>query len=115
MTGLHVVFTKPIKPVKCVLPQVRQQAGCKEPSRLFTTKSSESLNHVIKMEVEWKESHLKQLIERMKSITDDQMLKVECAAVERREWHFTSQYADMVIPKIRWFSQMSDNAKKNSI
>lgn len=67
MTGF--VFTKLMKIVKCLLPQVRQQAGCKNPSRLFTTNSSESLNHVIKMEVEWK-SHLPQLIEKMKSITD---------------------------------------------
>ena len=100
--------------VKCVLPKVRQQAG-QDPSVLFTTNSSESLNHVIKMEVEWKENRLPQLIEKMKSITEDQMSKVESAVVERGEWHFTSQYTDMIIPEIRWFSQMSTNAKKQHL
>ena len=35
---------------------VRCLAGFKD-SAFFTTNSSESLNHVIKQEVQWKESH----------------------------------------------------------
>ena len=95
-----------------MLPQVRQQAGCKDPSALFTTNSSEPLNHIIKVEIEWNESQLPQLIEKLKSISDGQVSKVESAVVERGEWHFTSQYADMIIPEKCWFSQMSDSAKK---
>ena len=36
--------------VKCVLPQARRLAGCRDPKRLFTTNNSESLNHVISLE-----------------------------------------------------------------
>ena len=49
--------------IKCVLPVVRSKAGCKDPTCFFTTNSSESLNHLIKHEVEWKESQLPKLIE----------------------------------------------------
>ena len=48
--------------VKCVLPEVRYRAGFKNPTAHFTTNSSESLNHLIKQEVEWKESQLPELI-----------------------------------------------------
>ena len=51
--------------VKCVLPRVRSQTGCKDPTHFFTTNSSESLNHVIKQEVEWKESQLPKLIDSL--------------------------------------------------
>lgn len=33
---------------KCVVPDTKHRAGCKDTTRLFTTNSSESLNHVIK-------------------------------------------------------------------
>ena len=40
--------------VECVLPEVRSKAGLTDPCRHFTTNNSESLNHVIKQEVNWK-------------------------------------------------------------
>ena len=42
------------------------------PYPFFTTNSSDSLNQIIKKEVEWKEM----LIERLKSIIDDQVVKL---------------------------------------
>ncbi len=97
---------------KCVLPKARRQAGCVDPTSFFTTNSSESLNHVIKQEVEWKESQLPQLIESLKSITNDQNSEVEKAVVGRGEWHFTPQYKSLVVTESCWFSRMSDAAKK---
>ena len=98
--------------VKCVLPGVRSKAGCKDPMCFFTTNSSESLNHLIKQEVEWKESQLPKLIDSLKAITNDHHSELEKAVVSRGEWHFTTQYGSLVVSECLWFSQMSDAAKK---
>jgi len=52
-----------------VLPEVRRQAGCKDPTRLYTTNNSESMNHIIKREVEWKERQLPDLIESLNPLS----------------------------------------------
>ena len=54
----------------CVLPEVRERAGWTSDNIVakFTTNSSESLNHVIKQEVDWKESKLPMLIEHLRTI-----------------------------------------------
>ena len=98
--------------VKCVLPGVRSKAGCKDPTHYFTTNSSESLNHLIKQEVEWKESQLPKLINSLKAITSDHYSELEKAVINRGEWHFTAQYGSLVVSELLWFSQMSDAAKK---
>ena len=47
-----------------MLRSVRKKANLGTPPCQFTTNHSESINSVIKTEVEWKESHLPQLVER---------------------------------------------------
>ena len=77
--------------IECVLPQVRLNAGI-NPTQHFTTNSSESLNHIIKLEVEWKESKLSTLIEHLKSIVDRQKSELEKSVTGRGQWHFTKEY-----------------------
>ena len=96
----------------CVLPEARRLAGCKDPTCFFTTNSSESLNHIIKQEIEWKETKLPMLIERLKSITDDQVCQTEKAVINQGEWRFAQEYSNLVVSKETWFSQMTNNAKK---
>ena len=98
--------------IKCVLPVVRSKAGYKNPTCFFTTNSSESLNHLIKQEVEWKESQLPKLIDSLKAIANDHHSELEKAVINRGEWHFTAQYESLVVSEYSWFSQMSDAAKK---
>ena len=98
--------------MKCVLPGARRREGCKDPTSFFTTNSSESLNHVIKQEVEWKESQLPQLIQSLKSIANDQICQLEKAIVGWGEWHFTPQYSSLVVTESHWFSGMSTAAKE---
>ena len=82
--------------IKCVLPEVRSRAGV-DPGHLFTTNSSEAINHVIKQEVEWKECKLPQLISHLKAITAQHQAELEKAIVGRGEWHFCQQYATLQI------------------
>ena len=79
---------------ECVLPEVRSTAGFKDSSRFITANCSESLNHVIKQEVEWKEMKLHHLIERLKAIVDDQMSSFQKAIVSRGEWAFPEAHEE---------------------
>jgi len=67
-----------------VLPEARHSASCKDPTCFYTSNCSESLNHIIKQEVEWKESKLAVLIDRLKFTKDDQV-----SQTEKGEWPFT--------------------------
>ena len=64
---------------------MRSKAGCKDPTSFFTTNSSESLNHLIKQKVEWKESQLPKLIESLKAIMNDQRSELQRVVVNRGE------------------------------
>ena len=83
------------------LPGARCRAGCKDPTSFFTN-SSESLNHVIKQEVEWKESQL--------PLQNDQISQLEKATVGRGEWHFTSQYNSLMVTEFSVCSHVTDTA-----
>ena len=83
--------------VKCVLPSVRSKAGCKDPTHFFTTNSSEPLNHLIKQEVQWKESQLPKLIDSLKVITNDHYSELEKAVLNNGQWHFTALYASVTV------------------
>jgi len=96
---------------KSILPGVRHLAGLKD-SSFFTTNCSESLNHIIKQKVHWKESKLPQLIDNLKSITDDQVRETEKAVIGQGEWHFTEHHSSLMVLNVSWFSWMSDGAKK---
>ena len=80
----------------CVLPGVRRQAGLPDPTMLYTTNSSESLNHLIKLEVEWKESSLPKLIDSLKKIADNHTAELWRCVVVRGEWKFTPPYSSLL-------------------
>ena len=66
--------------IECALPEVRTKAGI-NPLQHFTTNTSESLNHIIKVEVEWKENKLPDLINHFKNIVDRQKSELEKSIV----------------------------------
>ena len=84
--------------IKCALPSVRVQAGA-DPDRLFATNSSESINHVIKGEVEWKESKLPILISHLNKLSMQHQAEMEKAIIGRGEWCLCSQYASLQVPE----------------
>ena len=82
--------------------------------RLFTTNNSESVNHILKQEVEWKENKLPQLICHTRAVTKFQVSEVEKAVVGRGCWKFKGGYSDLVVSEDTWFSQMDDQLKKGT-
>ena len=96
--------------IKCALPEVRVQAGA-DSQRLFTTNSSESLNQVIKGEVEWKENKLPTLISHLNKIAMQHQAEMEKAIIGRGEWCLCSQYASLQISESAWFGRIKPDEK----
>ena len=100
--------------IKCVLPAVRSQAGA-DSQCLFTTNSSESLNHVIKMEVQWKENKLPFLISHLENITMQHQSEMEKAIIGRGEWSLCLQYASLQVVESMWFCRMTPDEKQKHL
>ena len=91
----------------CVLPAVRAKAGL-DPTQKFTTNISESINHVIKQEMEWKENKLPVLIDHFEAITEQHVEELKKAVIGHGEWKFTLAFKHLEIPQATWFSQNSN-------
>ena len=96
--------------ITSMLPFVRKKAGISHNVK-FTTNMSESINKVIKLEVEWKESRLPVLIDHLRAITDQHLSETEKAVISRGEWEFITQYAYLKICEPTWFT-LSKEAKE---
>lgn len=75
---------------------------------------SESINHVIKQEVDWKESKLPVLIDHLKTVVDQHVNELQKAVIARGEWKFISPYKHLQIPQAIWFSKNSRGKKCSS-
>ena len=97
---------------ECVLPAVRVKAGL-DPNYKFTTNISESINHVIKQEVDWKENKFPVLIDHLKAITEQHDEELKRAVIGHGEWKFTTAFKHLQIPQATWFSQNSEFKEKH--
>ena len=75
--------------VNCAILSVRKQAGITKP---YTTNNSESMNHILKQEVDWKENKLPVLIQHVKNVVDRHQAKMEKAVIRRGEWKLCKEY-----------------------
>ena len=97
-----------------VLPPVRISAGFQgNPLELFTTNISESINNVIKKEVEWKENKLPALIDHLKAICDRQVEEIHKAVIGRGEWRFETMHKNLEVAEDVWFQMTDDHRKKH--
>jgi len=96
----------------CVLPSVRVKAGFDSTCK-FTTNMSESINHVIKQEVDWKESKLPVLIDHLKTVVHKHVNEFQRAVIARGEWKFISPYKHLQIPQAIWFLKNSEFKEKH--
>ena len=99
--------------VRCVLPSVRAKAGLIDARLHFTTNTSETLNNVIKQEMNCKESKLPTLIKHLKHICDRHTAELEKAVIGRGEWQFTSANSHLKVQDIAWFSMTQPSKEKH--
>ena len=95
--------------VSCAILAVRKRARI---TRQYTTNNSESINHVLKQEVEWKENKLPTLIQCIKNIVDRHVGEIEKAVIGRGQWKFCQDYSNLIVVESTWFFGMSKELKE---
>ena len=110
----HSWFIKYQAPVikASVLPTIRAKAHI-DVNIHFTTNASESINSLIKKEVDWKESKLPMLTKHLKAIGERQVAEYQKAVISRGEWKFTSAHHDLEISESTWFSMTLTQKEKH--
>jgi hypothetical protein len=98
--------------ISCVLPHVRVKAGLKVTDR-FTTNAVESINCVIKREVEWKENKLLVLVQLLKEIVIQHEAELQKAVINHGEWHFIPLYQNLVISEEIWFGMTTQSKERH--
>ena len=112
----------------CTIPGTSNSCVCasrskKESSDLwysttaFTTNQSESINSIIKKQVEWKENKLPELVNHLKAVCDRQITETQKAVIGHGEWKFEQAYSYLEVPEHIWFkkSQQQKNSHLNKV
>ena len=73
------------------------------------------MNHVIKIEVDLKESKLPILISHLKKVADEHQQLVMKAIICKEEWKFTHWYQSLQVDERVWFSTMTKEARLNHV
>jgi hypothetical protein len=98
-----------------MLSNVRATAGITEVGGKYTTNNSEAVNHIIKIEVEWKESKLPVLINHLQTIAKENQELVQKAVILNEEWKFTREYQSLQVDEHTWFSKMTLESRQKHI
>ena len=101
--------------INCMLSNVRAKAGITEVGGKYTTNNSEAVNHIIKIEVEWKESKLPVLIHHLQSIANEHQELVQKAVISKEEWKFCREYQSLQVDEHTWFSKMTLESRQQHI
>jgi hypothetical protein len=83
---------------------IRFECGLEDPSDIFTTNPSETINALLKHKVEYKRSELPVFIEKVKELVEEQNREVECAVINRGKYQLRKQFKFLEITESKWFS-----------
>ena len=115
---LHL-FSRWFKTYKChiikktMLHLVRMRAG--NPPIAFTTNASESINALLKNQVEFKRSDVPVFLDQLQSAIDEQQKEVERAIIDAGKYKFRDQFKHLIKSEEEWFFRMSLIQKQNHI
>ena len=115
------VFCEWFKRYKCstikqaMLRPVRIRAGLGNPPSSFTTNASESINALLKNQVEYKKSDVPVFLEKLRDAIDEQQRKVERAIVNNGKYRFCEKYHHLVKSEDDWFLKMTLTQRQNHI
>ena len=115
------VFCEWFKRYKCntikqaMLRPVRIKAGLGNPPSNFTTNASESINALLKNQVEYKKSDVPVFLEKLRDAIDEQQREVERAIVNTGKYTFCEKYSHLVKSEDDWFLKMTLTQRQNHI
>ena len=119
--GPMQVFCEWFKRYKCstvkhaMLRPVRIKAGLGNPPIAFTTNASESINALLKNQVEYKKNDVPVFLDKLQAAINEQQREVERAIVNTGKYRFCEKYKHLVKSEDDWFLKMTLTQKQNHI
>ena len=98
-----------------MLRSKRRQAGLGDPPVVFTTNASESINALLKNQVQHKKSDVPLFLDKLKAAIDEQQRELERAIVDKGKYKFKKDFENLVKGENEWFLKMSAVQKQNHI
>ena len=98
-----------------MLRSKRRQAGLGDPPVAFTTNASESINALLKNQVQHKKSDVPLFLDKLKAAIDEQQRELERAIIDGGKYKFKKAFESFVKSENEWFLKMSKIQKQNHI
>lgn len=93
----------------------RRQGGLGDPPIAFTTNASESVNALLKNQVEYKKSDVPVFLDNLQAAIDEQQKEIERAIIDKGKYKFKEKFRTLVKNEDDWFLKMSLTQKENHI
>ena len=111
--GPMCAFSEWFKRYKCstikqaMLRPVRLRAGLGNPPESFTTNASESINALLKNQVEYKKNDVPAFLDKLQAAISEQQREVERAIVNTGKYRFCEKYKHLIKSEEEWFLKMT--------
>ena len=86
----------------CMRKDIRQKAGLGFPPSIFTTNSSESINSVLKLKVNFKESEWPEFNDKVRVLVKQQREEVIRALSSRGQYRLLPEYSHYTVSAVEW-------------
>ena len=96
-----------------MLLPVREEAGLGSPPEPFYTNSSECINNVLKVKVDYKRTELTLFVDKLHQLVQDQQREVEKAVIGCGKYSLQSQYIELGVDQSKWFSMSKEQRKRH--
>ena len=95
-----------------MLLPVREEAGLGSPPEAFYTNSSECINNVLKVKVDYKRTELTLFVDKLHQLVQDQQREVEKAIVGCGKYYLQSQYSELRVDQSKWYTMNKEQRKR---
>ena len=95
-----------------MLQPTREDAGLGFPQASFTTNACESLNAMLKREVNYKKNELPAFVDHFKSLIDEQERELERAVIGRGRYRFRREFQHLQVEEV-WFRMSQGQREKH--
>lgn len=98
-----------------MLRSKRRQAGLGDPPVAFTTNASESINALLKNQVQHKKSDVPLFLDKLKAAIDEQQSELQRAIIDKGKYKFKKTFENLMKGEDEWLLKMSTSQKQNHI
>ena len=96
-----------------MLRPMREKAGLGSPPEPFFTNSSECINNVINVKVDYKRNELPNFLQKLKELIDEQERGVEKAVIGSGKCYLRPTYSHLEVPQSKWYGMSREQRRRH--